>query len=334
MQQVKDYSDSVYGGLANLLYIYCQNNDVNIPPKLLEIQNLERVDFSIWSDLLKEIQKQSSVSGLGLKISEFVQPKHLGVIGYMALSCETLGEAFSRYYDFHRLIYDGTPLKFKIFNDNLFIRWEESPTPYTHQVTDEISIALLFQFIRLYVATEKIKVHEIHFRYAEPANIKIYENFFDCKIMFSQTAMQVILPLSVLNTPIKQADSTLQKLLTKQAQDLLEQLPNSSHMGERLQQSILKGLQINSYQIEDVASELNISVRQLQRYLQQQNTTYQQTLQNVRKLLAVQYLQDPYLSLQEISLLLSYSEQSAFQRAFKQWMGVTPQQWRLMEQKP
>ncbi|MER8149597.1 AraC family transcriptional regulator, partial [Acinetobacter baumannii] len=34
--------------------------------------------------------------------------------------------------------------------------------------------------------------------------------------------------------------------------------------------------------------------------------------------------------LQEISLLLCYSEQSAFQRAFKLWTGQTPQQWRKL----
>jgi AraC-like DNA-binding protein len=45
-------------------------------------------------------------------------------------------------------------------------------------------------------------------------------------------------------------------------------------------------------------------------------------------MLAQQYLTDENLSLHEISLLLGYSEQSAFQRAFKQWTRQTPQQWR------
>jgi AraC-like DNA-binding protein len=54
-------------------------------------------------------------------------------------------------------------------------------------------------------------------------------------------------------------------------------------------------------------------------------------MQEVRHLLAEQYLKDPHLSLQEIALLLSYSEQSAFQRAFKQWSGFTPQQWRQQQ---
>ena len=69
-------------------------------------------------------------------------------------------------------------------------------------------------------------------------------------------------------------------------------------------------------------------MRQLQRYLQAQGSNYQQRTQQVRQMLAEQYLQDPHLSLQEIALLLSYSEQSAFQRAFKLWTGKTPQQFR------
>jgi AraC-like DNA-binding protein len=115
----------------------------------------------------------------------------------------------------------------------------------------------------------------------------------------------------------------------QQAQALLDSLPNTTQLDERLQQSILLGLQKNNYQIEEVAKQLNMSTRQLQRHLQSQNTTYQQRVQDVRQLLAFQYLQDRYLGLHEIALLLSYSEQSAFQRAFKQWTGLTPQQWRL-----
>ena len=51
-------------------------------------------------------------------------------------------------------------------------------------------------------------------------------------------------------------------------------------------------------------------------------------MQEIRLILAQQYLQDCHLSLQEIALLLGYSEQSAFQRAFKHWTKQTPQQWR------
>ena len=102
--------------------------------------------------------------------------------------------------------------------------------------------------------------------------------------------------------------------MVQQAQALLEQLPNSTQLDQRLQHSILTGLQKNQYQIEYIAAQLGLSVRQLQRHLQQQSTTFQERVQQVRFMLATEYLKDPHLSLQEIALLLCYSEQSAFQK--------------------
>ncbi|WP_139109444.1 helix-turn-helix domain-containing protein, partial [Acinetobacter baumannii] len=68
-------------------------------------------------------------------------------------------------------------------------------------------------------------------------------------------------------------------------------------------------------------------VRQLQRHVQQQNTTLQERVQQVRFMLATEYLKDPHLGLQEIALLLCYAEQSAIERAVKHWTKQTPQQW-------
>ena len=57
-------------------------------------------------------------------------------------------------------------------------------------------------------------------------------------------------------------------------------------------------------------------------------------MQDIRLALAKKYLLDPHLNLQQIALLLGYSEQSAFQRAFKQWTQQTPQNWRKIANNP
>ncbi len=329
MPQLKDYTGSVYGGLGQLLYVYCQTQHITIPDTLLTLQNVERFDFNLWRDLLNQINQISPSSTLGLDIAQYVKPQHLGVIAYIALSCDTLAEALHRYHDYHRLIYDGSPLKIEMQVDSIAVRWEKLPSHLTTQVTDEIAIALLVQFLRMYLAIDNVEIAEVHFRAPAPKNLVAYERFFHCKVKFSQPTVQIILPIQFLDTPIHQADPTLQKLLMQQAQDLLDKLPNSTQLDERLQQAILIGIQKNNYQIESIAEHLSMSVRQLQRHLQQQQSTFQKRVEDVRKVLAIQYLHDPHLSLQEIALLLSYSEQSAFQRAFKKWMGTTPQQWRI-----
>lgn len=329
MMQLKDYAGSIYGGLGQLLYTFSEAKGLKISSKLQQIQNVERFDYTVWREILDDIQSQVQSPALGLDISKYVQPKHIGIIAYIAQSCDTLGEALTRYHDFHRLIYDGSPLKVEYYDEqHISVRWENLPTHLTTQITDEIAMAVVIQFLRQFISDD-ITLYQVNFIHPQPKNSMLYQAFFKCPVLFQQEKVELIFPISALAISFKRSDQTLQKLLMQQAQALLESLPNATQLDERLQQSILLGLQKNNYQIEVIAKQLNMSIRQLQRHLQSQNTTYQQRVQDVRQLLAFQYLQDPHLGLHEIALLLSYSEQSAFQRAFKQWTGLTPQQWRL-----
>ncbi len=330
MLQLKDYSGTVYGGLGQLLYVYAQAKNLEISEKLQSVQNLERFEFQVWRELLDEINAQVHSPALGLEIAEYVQPKHLGVIAYITQSCDTLGEALTRYYDFHRLIYDGGPLKVEMKGDFFSVRWEVLPVQLTTQITDEIALAILVKFLRIYIQIEYIQLECVNFIHPATKHLRVYQDFFNAPIKFSQPRVELLFPLQLLSAPCKNPDSTLQQIMLQQAQNLLENLPNTTQIDERLQQSILTGLQKNNYQIETIAANLHMSVRQLQRHLQQQNTTYQERVQEIRQLLAAQYLQDPHLSLHEIAILLSYSEQSAFQRAFKLWSGLTPHQWRKL----
>ena len=73
-----------------------------------------------------------------------------------------------------------------------------------------------------------------------------------------------------------------------------------------------------------VAETLYMSNRNLQRKLEAQGTTFKTILTEIRKDLALKYIQDPQLTLTEVSFMLGFSEMSAFSRAFKQWTGTSP----------
>ncbi len=330
MLVLKDYVGSVYGGLGHLLLDYYQLKQLEVPKKLLAIQNLECFDFVLWRELLTTLDQQLQRPALGLEIAQLVEVKHLGIIGYLTLSSETLGEAFMRYHDYHRLIYDGGPLQLQWEGDYVSIGWAEVPFNLNTQLTDETAIALMTEFIKTIVQDPRgVQLYEVHFQHPMPKKTSLYEQHFRCKVRFSQAKNQVLVHVSELSMPLKQGDQTLQKLLMQQANALLEKFPHSTLIDQQLQQAILIGLQKNLFQIEHIAEQMNFSVRQLQRHLQKQGKTYQQRMQEIRCMMAMQYLKDPHLSLQETAMLLGYSEQSAFQRAFKQWTKLTPQQWRL-----
>jgi len=58
--------------------------------------------------------------------------------------------------------------------------------------------------------------------------------------------------------------------------------------------------------------------------LQKEETTFKQILVQLRKETAMAYLKDPDISICDIALLLGFSEQSAFNHAFKRWTGISP----------
>jgi AraC-like DNA-binding protein len=72
-----------------------------------------------------------------------------------------------------------------------------------------------------------------------------------------------------------------------------------------------------------------MSARTLQRKLAQSGTTYMQLVDDTRKDIALRYIDDPRLSITDITFLLAFSYPSAFTRAYKRWTGKTPTESRV-----
>ena len=79
---------------------------------------------------------------------------------------------------------------------------------------------------------------------------------------------------------------------------------------------------------DHVASQLGISVRNLQRRLRPLGTTYQQLLDEARQELAIKLIAEGDQPLYEIAYLVGYTEPSAFYKAFRRWTGMTPGEFR------
>jgi AraC-like DNA-binding protein len=66
----------------------------------------------------------------------------------------------------------------------------------------------------------------------------------------------------------------------------------------------------------------------LQRRLTEQGITFQRLLDEARRELARHYLLHSSLELNETAYLLGYEDATSFFRAFHQWEGTSPGQWR------
>lgn len=99
-------------------------------------------------------------------------------------------------------------------------------------------------------------------------------------------------------------------------------------MTERVRSTLLETLPAGEVSMQVISRKLAVSARTLQRRLQDEGTSFQQTLDSLRESLAYHYLRNTTLSSAEISFLLGFDDSNSFARAFQSWTGKTPQRLR------
>jgi len=92
---------------------------------------------------------------------------------------------------------------------------------------------------------------------------------------------------------------------------------------------LLRLLGAHPPEIAEVANDLGLSIRTLQRRITEEGTTFRQLVTDARRELAKLYLKEPSLELGETACLLGYQDPNSFFRAFREWEGTTPGEWKL-----
>ncbi|MDP2228452.1 MAG: AraC family transcriptional regulator [Moraxellaceae bacterium] len=319
----------VSGALTGLLHDFLDAEGLAAPhcrARLAAWPPDARMPLSEWLGLLELIADIVPRPALGLAIGQRVQPRHAGVMGYLGLSCDTLGEALLRFARYHRLVYDGNPVEVDIATEGVRISWGIAHGK-PGQLPDETAIAAFATLTRLLV-DQPICAQRVEFVNAAPDDTSPYETFFGCPVSFAHARTTVQFSADHLALPIRYRDPGLRALLEQQAESLLHALPQRDAFETTLRQALIRQLHNGEPTLEGIAHALHVSPRTLQRRLAERQLQFKPLLETTRRALAHDYLGDPNLALTEIALLLGYSEQSAFSRAFRRWTGQTPKAFR------
>lgn len=324
----------VTGAWTQLLSDWLDQQNLIAPALRVQLDSLRPTDvvpMARWQALLSEASLlKPSDQTLGLAIGAGVKPRHVGPLGYLVLSCRTLGEAMLAYQRYESLFYGRNVVEAALVQHDMQLRWRASDS--TGKLADSVSIAALITFLRrlLGASTQsELAPTQVAFTFEVPAASRLaYEQFFACPVTFGADFTCVSFPPAYLQWVLPHNDPSLRQLLDRQAQALLAALPDADPFERALQQALLKLLPEGRAQLPQVAQALHVSVRSLQRRLGERNTSWQRLLDHTRMTLADHYLADAALSLVDIALLLGYSEHSAFSRAYRGWHGYAPGQHR------
>ncbi len=282
----------------------------------------ERIPLSDFTKMLKRIEQEMNEPHLAIEMARHITAAHFGVLGYLILACANLGEALALLTRYARLLNDHFVMKTHIEDDILILTWDFSDLK--DLLFYELGLAAMMQFTNHLIGINASTL-EVHLRSPRPQNPAYYEEFYGCPVFFDQKDMVIKLPAQLLTTPVKQPDRILLDLLSKQADQALAALPQQDgEWAQKVRQEIVRLCHEDTPTLTKVANQFYVTPRTLQRHLNDEGFSFQVLLDDTRRHLAEQYLQDHRLQLTDIADLLGYSDQSALTRAFKRWTGNTP----------
>lgn len=296
-----------------------------------------RDSLSHWLDMLAQAVRSTADPDMPLKIGASFKIRHLGLAGYVLMSCRTLDEVGKQALRYVRLLGDvGLSRLVKRGKvSELRLLWTEGPAPPAMQ---QIFLAATASLGR-WLTDRSDLVFDAHFQLKRPRNIAEYKRLFGGKLHFGQAATKLVFPTAYLDLPVATGNPLAMKLVEARAQAMLlelprptrapaEEKPSDSRFAELVRAAVEQGLPLGRANLADVAPALALSRRSLQRRLAESGMTFHQVLENARRRHAEAFLGNPKVPLAEIAFMLGYTEQSTFQQAFKRWTGATPGEFR------
>ncbi|MMZ47576.1 HTH-type transcriptional regulator VirS [compost metagenome] len=159
-------------------------------------------------------------------------------------------------------------------------------------------------------------------------DIQALEAYFGCRIRIGAKCNRLTLHRRDLDRPFVSYNEELLEILTPVLDRSLDEQQRSRSITEMVKWIMKRSLTRGRPDIQAVAKELSMSDRTLQRRLTDENTSFKILLTKARHEQAREYLADPSLDIKEVAFLIGYEDQNSFYRAFRQWEGDTPSNWR------
>lgn len=287
-----------------------------------------------FENFINRLCRQTGNPILGLETGDFVQPGSYSVLGYITMSCATLGEAVARIAPYERLVGDMGTTGLAIKGDDLTLTWNCNYTdPLVRpQLVDNV-FASWVNYARWLADDRQASPGSVTLCRASPGPEleQAYQERWRCPIRFSAEDDTVTLNRNLLDIPLRQPDPLLRKTLEAHALSQLASLATNCDLTSRVRHSIQQQLRQGITRQDLVAEHLGMTSRTLQRNLSQEGVSYQKLLDEVRQTIAEDYLRNSELAITDIALRLGYSETTSFHRKFKAVTGKTPGEFRQFE---
>ncbi len=320
----------VSGNFTQTLSAWMINQQIECPEltsQLALMANRDAIPIQEWQTFLDRAVRLAPNQPVGIQVGAQVQVSHTGVLGYLVLNSETLADALETYLLCEHHFYSHSLATLNRNDAEWTLSWPDR-LGSEYALFGQVAISALVTFLRKRFPGG-CQLCSVSLSGEPPEHVDVFENFFGCPVSFGPSRPAVSFSTDTIHKPtpgLLAGDFHAMRLHQQEAIGTVIKI-NDPFL-HRFTHVLLRHIPKGKATLKQVAQDLNCSPRTTQRMLKRSNLSYQQLLDGLREQLALRYLLHTSLTLAEISVLIGYSDQSAFNRAFLKWNGATPGRYR------
>ena len=301
--------------------------DAPVDPKVM-VADTDYYDF-----FERVARADSRGTDLPLRVGATMRCEEYGAFGLAWKSAPTLGDSCERAERYARVLTSVATYEVRETDDGVYMLLHRDGDRETTglRLSNEATIASIAA-ISQEVSTSKFQPSAIYFKHDAPGPVEAHERHFGCSVHFGTDKDALLIPAETMRAPNRVGDPSIVEFFDTHLEEELSKFDDDASLERRVRLQVSQSLSQGVPTVSAIARNFAMSARTLQRRLSNRGYSFQTLVDESRRELAERLLEKTDYPLAQVAFLTGFSEQSAFNRAFKRWAGQTPRSFRLKSQ--
>jgi AraC-like DNA-binding protein len=284
-------------------------------------------DYYAFLERLADLDPEGTT--LPLRVGAAMQWDDYGAFGLAWKSAPDLRGSYARAERYARVLTNVTTYEVEPVDGGAFMHLRrDGERRLGLRLSNEASLASIVSISRQ-ASSREFHPREVHCKHPAPASTEHHEAYFGCPVVFASDRDALLVATAALDAPNRLGDASISRFFEAHLDAVVSRLEGPTLLDRQVLPLISRALSEGVPRISDVARQLAMSPRTLQRRLAAEGRSYQGLVDEARHQLCTQLLTETDSSLGEVSFMAGFSDQSAFTRAFRRWEGMPPGAYRL-----
>ena len=281
------------------------------------------ISYDAFQLLIDEAMRITKEPALGLLVGDRLRVTSHGMLGFAAMTSASLRQAL-------RLLDSFVYIRFSPISTHLDVSGDEARlhfsfpdtlgdlrTPVTEAVVITVKNAID------HISMGSCEFLGVSFVHQEPEYAELAREMFNCNVAYGQDWAGIVMPATALSERLVTADPASFKQASRICQQELDKRKEQTSLAARVRRIMLES-QNGFPSLSVTARMLNMTPRTLHRRLIDEGTSFHTIFDELRHSLAIQYLRNSDLTIQEVAYNVGYADPANFRRAFKRWENMSP----------